>query len=100
MDRQGDPIKEKGDGCKMCRGEMDAALRGVGSSDKEGGSELVERCVMVCTRRATREEERRILKGGKVTEQKGEMGEGGVVRQDEREGGAVVSMDLEDEVMR
>ena len=53
MDRQGDPIKEKGDGCKMCRGEMEAALRGVGSSDEEGGFELVERCVMVCARRAT-----------------------------------------------
>ncbi len=53
MDRNGDPIKEKGNGCKVSRGEMEAPLRGVGSSDEEGGLELVERCVMVCTRRAT-----------------------------------------------
>ena len=41
-----------------------------------------------------------ITQEGKVVEQRGEMGEGGVVRQDEGEGVAVMSVDLKDEVVR
>ena len=73
---------------------------GVGGPDDEGAAELVEGCVVIHAGRATQKEEGGILRKRGVLQKESEMREGGVARQNERNRGAIVSVDRKDNVMR